>query len=201
MANKKDIDKKDMDEKEAVKEKHPWETDADTIIETAEGEVEENKALEAKLRRAQEEAKAKEEQERKNRLLKGAVLIAVFFVVISNILPGRSITAEYLEDSVILRGASSRTEILFEQLESVAWLGDSFEMGSPVEAKEKDAFYAGIYQDGSLPGESYQLFLDKEYAEDILLIRTAEGPVVIGSAQIDMLFLHDYLQDGLETAE
>ncbi|MDO4732774.1 MAG: hypothetical protein Q4B50_04580, partial [Bacillota bacterium] len=164
-------------------------------------ETEENKAWEEKLRRAQEEEKAKEAQAQKNRLLRGAVLIAVFIVVISNILPGRSITAEYLEDSVILRGANSRTELLFAQLDSVDWLAEPFEMGSPVEAKEKNSFYAGIYQDGGLPGESYQLFLDKEYAGDVLLIRTAEGPVVIGSAQIDMLFLHDYLQDGMETAE
>lgn len=164
-------------------------------------EVEENKALEEKLARIQEEEKAKEEQAKKNKLLRAAVLIAVFLVVIGNIFPGSSISAEYTDAGVILRGGLSRIEILFEQVESVEWLGSSFQLGTAVDSQEKETFYAGLYQDGGLPGESYQLFLDKEYSEDVLLIRYTEGSVVIGSAKVDMLFLHDYIRHGAGLAE
>lgn len=131
----------------------------------------------------------------RDKLLRLAILLAVFFVVASSVFQDGGISAEYIDTGVILRGGGSRTEILFEQIEAVEELQAPFQMGEPVDAKEKESYFAGIYSGGDLDGE-YTLYLDKLYEGEILLLRCADQTVVIGCATVDMPFLKDYLRSG-----
>ena len=142
-----------------------------------------------------------------NNFLKAGIIVAVFLVVATAAFQDKGISAEYTDTGVILRGGSSRTEILFEQVQAVEELSTPFELGEPIEAEEKESYFAGSFHDGGLPGEEYLLYLDKVYLDQealaasggdglLLLLRYDEGQVVIGSDTVDMRFLRDYLRSG-----
>ena len=125
------------------------------------------------------------------------LVIVGVLVLLALFLFNGKISAEYMDTGVTIRGGGYRTEIHFDQVRDVHMYPGPFEVGQPVDGTEKEQYFAGIFRGGSLPDvETYSLYLDRGFAEDVVIIYYDDSALVAGSAGLDLPFLYDFMREG-----
>ncbi|MBQ1272750.1 MAG: hypothetical protein IIY12_04560, partial [Clostridia bacterium] len=119
--------------------------------------------------------------------------ITVFAAALLVFLLGGHIDLVYTDDGFVLHGGKEPLSVSFTEVTDCYWHEGNFEPGTLIFGKGRIGFITGDYEGGSMDG-LYQLYLDRGYEGDILIVKTAEDTLVVGSDRVDLHGLYERLQ-------
>lgn len=122
-----------------------------------------------------------------------SLVLMVLFAAVLVFLLGGHIDITYTDSGFILHGGKEPFSVSFTEITDRYWYDGNFEPGEAVSAKGRLGFITGTYEGGSIDG-AYQLYLDRNYEGDVLIVETAENTLVIGSDRVDLQGLYERLQ-------